>query len=706
MAEKSMGESPLSTKGKSAMYYADQGFPVFPCKPGRKDPLTTHGFHDASTNAAQIERWWNANPEANVAIPTAGLVVIDVDGPANEWPNDRALEEQLGQTGCPINITPRGGRHLIFLQPEGVEWKNTTSKLAPSVDTRATGGYILVPPSVVDSKRYRWADTFEMDGTPDELPLPPDWLIDELHKASSSRLPAATTTEGDGATNDILLHFRNDTLASLGGTMRRVGMGAEEILAALHTANRNRCKPPLDDKEVVKIAMSVSRYDPSLVAVAGAENHWAQMGGVDRVLANSSSPVERVKREEAPPIPDELLSIPGFVNDVADYTMSTAPYPNRVMAFAGALGLLSFLTARKVRDQGDNRTSLYILALAHSAAGKDWPRKINTRILHEIGLADRIGDRFASGEGLQDSLYISPSMLYQTDEIDSLLIQVNKSRDGRMESVMSTLLTMYSSSNTVFPMRRRAGDDAPRVIDQPGLTILGTAIPNHYYEALSERMLTNGFFARMLILENAKRGEGQEPIINDIPHHIIKVAHFWSEYRPGDGNLEDWHPVPQIVKRTDEATELLIAGRQEADRQYSAAERRGDAVGTTVWGRYSEQTRKLALIYAASVNHNQPMITLEAVEWASTFMKVQCTRMLWMATQHVSDNPFHASCLRAMKKIREAKDGQIDHSVLLKRMKTDSKTLSAITQTLVQQGDLDIVPMETGGRPKITYVAL
>ena len=129
-------------------------------------------------------------------------------------------------------------------------------------------------------------------------------------------------------------------------------------------------------------------------------------------------------------------------------------------------------------------------------------------------------------------------------------------------------------------------------------------------------------------------------------------------------------------------------------------------MGTTVWGRYSEQVRKLALLYAASVNHNDPMITLEAVEWASKFMKVQCTRMLWMATQHVSDNPFHASCLRAMKKIREAKDGQIDHSVLLKRMKTDSKTLSAITQTLVQQGDLDIVPMETGGRPKITYVAL
>ena len=42
------------------------------------------------------------------------------------------------------------------------------------------------------------------------------------------------------------------------------------------------------------------------------------------------------------------------------------------------------------------------------------------------------------------------------------------------------------------------GEELPGVIDQPCLTIFGTAIPNHYYEALSERMLTNGFFARTI----------------------------------------------------------------------------------------------------------------------------------------------------------------------------------------------------------------
>ena len=696
------GDSHQSTKCKAALYYADMGYPVFPCKAGRKEPLTSHGFHDATTNVPQIERWWAAHPEANVAIATAGLIVIDVDGADNKWPNSRVFEEQLSRAACPINITPRGGRHMIFLQPEEEDFHNTTSKLAPSVDTRATGGYILVPPSVVDGKRYKWADTLELDVSPDQLPVPPEWLIEELRRVSSGRL-GSTRGAAEVVANVIRESFRNDTLTSLAGSMRRRGMSVEEIVGALHVTNKMRCKPPLPDGEIAKIAGSVGRYDPDLVAVSQAENFWGQSFGGG--LPNSSSPVERVKLPEAPPIPDELLRIPGFVDDLVQYTMETAPYPNRIMAFAGALALMSFLTGRKIRDQGDNRTNLYILALAHSAAGKDWPRKVNTRILHEIGLADRIGDRFASGEGLCDSLYISANMLYQSDEMDSLLRQVNTSKDGRMENVMATLLTMYSSSNTVYPMRRRAGDEAPRVINQPALTILGTAIPNHYYEALSDRMLTNGFFARMLILENTKRGKGQEPVICDLPAHIIDVARFWADYRPGEGHLDDWHPVPQIVGRDEDATELLIEGRERADVEYAKAEAGMDAVGTTVWGRFSEQVRKLALLYAASVNHEAPVITSAAVRWATSFMGFQCNRMLYMASQHVSDNPFHALCLRAMKKISEAPGSRLAHSVLLKRMKVDSKVFSQIIQTLTQQGDVVILEEETEGRPRLVYAA-
>lgn len=396
------------------------------------------------------------------------------------------------------------------------------------------------------------------------------------------------------------------------------------------------------------------------------------------------------------PVPDALLRVPGFVGEVMEYCLATAPYPNPVMAFAGALALQAFLAGRKVRDSGDNRTNLYLLGLAHSAAGKDWPRKVNTRILHQAGLAGCLGERFASGEGIQDALFATAGMLFQTDEIDGMLQSINKAKDARYEAVMSTLLTMYSSANSVFPMRRKAGKEAPGVINQPNLVIFGTAIPNHYYEALSERMLTNGFFARMIILEAGPRGTGQEPVIRDLPPGVLATAKWWADFRPGTGNLENWNPVPVVIEHTDEARRSLIETRERAEAEYTAAEGKGDSVGTAVWGRVSEQTRKLALLYAVSENHLAPQIGLAAVEWASAFVMHQTRRMLFMAAGHVAENPFHAECLKAVEKLRNVPGNELPHSVLLKRMKMDSKSFAMLVETLEQQGDIEVM---TTARP-------
>ena len=54
---------------------------------------------------------------------------------------------------------------------------------------------------------------------------------------------------------------RNPTLFSLAGTMRERGMEEREILAALLEINCGRCKPPLLEREVHKIAAGVMRYE-------------------------------------------------------------------------------------------------------------------------------------------------------------------------------------------------------------------------------------------------------------------------------------------------------------------------------------------------------------------------------------------------------------------------------------------------------------
>jgi len=413
-----------------------------------------------------------------------------------------------------------------------------------------------------------------------------------------------------------------------------------------------------------------------------------QVGAVS--MSNADLPPEASGPPDPGPMPLEMLRVPGFISEVMDHCLATAPYPNQAMAFGAFLSLMSLLSGRKVRDPGDNRTNIYLLGLAHSAAGKDWPRKINTQILHAVGMADCLGERFASGEGIQDALFLNPAMLFQTDEIDGLLQSINKARDARHEGVMSTLLTTFSASNSVLPMRRKAGKESPGVIDQPHLVIFGTAIPNHYYDALSDRMLTNGFFARMIIIEAGQRGTGQEPSIRELPPRVLETAKWWSDFQPGEyrGNLLGIHPVPKVVEHTEEARRLMIEVRLEAEAEYSKAEEKSDAVGTTVWGRVSEQTRKLALIYAVSEDHVEPRISLAAVQWASRFVMHQTRRMLFMAAGHVAENPFHAQCLRLMQRLREAPGHQMQRQRLLKFMRCKAADFDQIIGTLLQQDEI------------------
>ena len=692
------GEKALSTVTnqllEAASRYAVLGYPVFPCVPGDKNPLTQHGFLDASMDPGQIERWWHARPNSNIGISTQGLIVIDFDGPQNSWLADDR-ERMLQLSVAPMAITPRGGRHRVFRQPAGKNWRCTEKRLAPDVDTRGNGGYIVAPPSVMSNgSAYRWAPGGELNDTPENLPEPPAWLIEQLDQLAIRSPGVSSVVTNSTGPNQIPEGQRNGTLARLGGSMRRVGMSEVEILAALIQANNDRCTPPLPQNEVERIAASVARYEPDTISVALVEDHYGQMSVAAESAPESSDPGC---------IPETLLRIPGFVSELMDYCLATAPYPNSVMAFCGALSLQAFLAGRKVRDSADIRSNLYLLGLAHSAAGKDHPRKINTRVLHEIGMESSLGDRFASGEGIQDALFLSPSMLFQTDEFDGMLQSIARDKDARYESIIGTLLSMYSASNSVFPMRRKAGKEYPGAIDQPCLVIFGTAIPTHYYEALSERLLTNGFFARTITLESGPRGAGQEPRILELPPRVLQSARHWRYCHTGSGNLDNLHPNPAVVPYTTDAARLLAAARGEAEGEYTRAESRGDAVGTTVWGRVDEQSRKLALLYAISENHAAPSIGVEAARWSTQFMFHQTRRMLYMAQCHAAANPFHCCCLRLLRKLREAPGQTLSHSTLLKKMKLDAKTFQQIIDTLHQQGDIESSQSLTHGRTGVLY---
>ena len=80
-AGKALPSVEISELHEMARGYARDEIKIFPCKPGTKVPLTEHGFKDASSDIEQIDRWWAAEPQANIALcpEDNGWGVIDVE---------------------------------------------------------------------------------------------------------------------------------------------------------------------------------------------------------------------------------------------------------------------------------------------------------------------------------------------------------------------------------------------------------------------------------------------------------------------------------------------------------------------------------------------------------------------------------------------------------------------------------------------------
>ena len=240
-----------------ALAYADRGWPVFPCKPGAKEPATSHGFRDATTDPDKIAWWWRRQPEANLAIATGspGPDVLDVDqhGPAGNGFSalNRLKTAGLLEPAGTIVSTPSGGLHAYFrgsAQPSG--------RLPRChLDLRARGGYVLAPPSQVSGKpyliRHDGAATGWLDWPKAASLLEPERAVGYVSRppcSDLSRLVAWTAALGPDS------HNRNDGL--FWAACRAAEAGDDAILAELAIAAR---ATGLADREIRRTIASARR---------------------------------------------------------------------------------------------------------------------------------------------------------------------------------------------------------------------------------------------------------------------------------------------------------------------------------------------------------------------------------------------------------------------------------------------------------------
>lgn len=260
--------SGASTLGASARHLAQVGVPVFPCQPSGKRPLTTRGFHNATTDIGRVEAWWSRTPEANLGVPTgavSGMVVVDVDvhGPVDGRQAFARAERAGLVDGWGLLVeTPTGGWHAYFAATAGVEQRSWQAARA-GVDFRGDGGYIIVSPSVrivggvpiryevakvgdqpaaaLDSRRLR---DF-LDPRPGPVLRQGRGLV---RLADVSRLASWVAERGEGERNRGLFWAScrlaesgvpaSDALDLLAAAAGRAGLGEREIVTTVRSAYR------------------------------------------------------------------------------------------------------------------------------------------------------------------------------------------------------------------------------------------------------------------------------------------------------------------------------------------------------------------------------------------------------------------------------------------------------------------------------------
>lgn len=290
-----MTQDPRSALQSAALDAAGRGWPVFPLRPGTKRPAL-HGEtacprtgpcaaghrkweQRATTDPDRIRAAWSLAP-FNVGIATgpAGLVVVDLDVPKDKGSSDApcgatTFEALCERTGQPVPRTrtvrtASGGSHLYFTAPAAVRLHNTAGTLAPLVDTRAWGGYVLAAGSIVDGTRYEtvgpallrplpdWLKTLVVPPHPVNRPTPVP-VTGGRHRyvdAALARETAAVTTAREGQRNALLLRAGR----ALGRFVASGNLSRAEVETALQRAGESAGLPAAECRTTLRSALNWS----------------------------------------------------------------------------------------------------------------------------------------------------------------------------------------------------------------------------------------------------------------------------------------------------------------------------------------------------------------------------------------------------------------------------------------------------------------
>jgi hypothetical protein len=241
---------------------------IFPLLPNTKEPATPNGCYDATRDLEQIEKWWDRNPDYNIGVAAGnGLVVVDLD--VKHGVNGVTAYKEL----CPKNAnppytvsTPTGGQHLYYFSLDEAIG-NSASRVAPGVDVRTLGGYVVGAGSMLEGESYQVAEEGNFEPLPQAIAVrakktmermenADEWLCEpdldrNINRATAFLKATKPAIEGDGGN-----HWTFATAA----LVRDFGISQTKALDLISEHWNPRCEPPWLPEELAQVVANAYRY--------------------------------------------------------------------------------------------------------------------------------------------------------------------------------------------------------------------------------------------------------------------------------------------------------------------------------------------------------------------------------------------------------------------------------------------------------------
>lgn len=238
--------------------YIDKGIKIFPVVPNGKTPLIEKWQEDCSCDYFQVLYWYNNCPDCNWGLPCTpnNLFVLDLDRHDVEKDgvdNFNKILNNIYDYNAEVDLydfysvkqeTPSGGIHIIYKSDDDLKNVSNGSNVFkdyPGIDIR-TDGYIVVEPSIINDKPYKFIDEKGIVCMDETLKK---FILENVSlKNDSNKKPYEKPTSVEVGDRD------NQLFSYINNVYYKTRLDFDEVLCLANHFNETVLEKPFPEKDV------------------------------------------------------------------------------------------------------------------------------------------------------------------------------------------------------------------------------------------------------------------------------------------------------------------------------------------------------------------------------------------------------------------------------------------------------------------------